>query len=43
MWVNSEDPDETTVELQWLEQARDHENWFQPKVVPASKGKIQNL
>ena len=27
----------TTVELQWLKQAWDHENWFQSKVVPASQ------
>ena len=25
-----------TIELQWLEQAWDHEKWFQSKVVPAS-------
>ena len=29
-----------TVELQWLEQAWDHENWFQSKVIPASQGKF---
>ena len=28
------------VELQWLEQAWDHENWFQSKVVPTSQGKF---
>ena len=33
----------TTVEPQWLEQAWDHGNWFQSKVVPASKGKFQYL
>ena len=27
-------------ELQWLEQAWDHGNWFQSKVVPASQGKF---
>ena len=26
------------VELQWLEQAWDHGNWFQPRVVPAIQG-----
>ena len=29
-----------TVELQWLKQAWNHENWFQSKVVPASQGKF---
>ena len=28
------------VELQWLKQAWDHENWFQSKVVPAIQGKF---
>ena len=30
----------STVELQWLEQAWCHENWFQSKVVPGSQGKF---
>ena len=29
-----------TVELQWLEQAWDNENWFRSKVVPASQVKF---
>ena len=32
-----------TVELQWLEQAWDDENWFQSKVVLASLDKLQHL
>ena len=31
------------VELQGLEQAWDHDNWFQSKVVPASQGNVQYL
>ena len=32
-----------TVELQWLEQAWDHEKWIQWKVVTASQGKFQYM
>ena len=31
------------VELEWLEQAWDRENWFQSKEVPASKGRFLYL
>ena len=31
------------VELHWLEQSWDHENWFQSKVVPASQCKFPYL
>ena len=34
---------ETAIELQWLEQAWDHGNWFQSEVVPASQGSILYL
>ena len=34
---------EGTAELQWLEQAWDHENWFQSKIIPASQGKFLYL
>ena len=30
----------STVEITWLEQAWNYENWFQSKVVPASQGKF---
>ena len=32
-----------TVELLWLKRAWDHENWFQSKIVLASKVKVQYL
>ena len=32
-----------TVELQWLEQVLDHENWFESQVVLASQGKCLYL
>ena len=31
---------QSTVELQWLEQALDHENWLPSEVVPDSQGRV---
>ena len=35
VYVNLEEDLPYTVDLQWLQQAWEHENWFQSKVVPA--------